>query len=62
MKGIPDSMIAKMTGHRSRELERYKHLSPEFKKQTVELIANELESGLEGSTKSSTVIVSDLVQ
>ncbi|HEX8092055.1 MAG TPA: tyrosine-type recombinase/integrase [Blastocatellia bacterium] len=62
MKGIPDSMIAKMTGHRSRELERYKHLSPEFKKQTVELIANELQSGFEGSTNSSTVIVSDLVQ
>ena len=39
-----------------------KFFSPEFKKQTVELIANELQSGFEGSTNSSTVIVSDLVQ
>jgi integrase len=39
MKGVPDAMIAKMTGHGSRELKRYQHLSPEFKKQTVDLIA-----------------------
>jgi len=31
-----------MTGHRSEELERYKHLSPAFKQQTVELIAGQL--------------------
>jgi integrase len=62
MKGTPDSMIAKMTGHRGRELERHKRLSPEFKKQTVELIASELQSGFDGSTNSSTMIVSDLVQ
>ncbi len=58
MKGIPDSMISKMTGHRSRELKRYQHLSPEFRKQTVELIAKELA----GSTNSSTVQISELVQ
>ena len=42
IKGIPDSIIAKMTGHRSRELKRYQHLSPLFKQQTVELIAQDL--------------------
>ncbi len=31
-----------MTGHRSEELERYKHLSPAFKQQSVELIAGQL--------------------
>ncbi len=43
IKGIPDSIISKMTGHRSRELKRYQHLSPLFRQQTVELIAQELE-------------------
>ena len=42
MKGIPDSIISKMTGHKSRELKRYQHLSPLFKQQTVELIAQDL--------------------
>ncbi len=42
MKGIPDSIISKMTGHRSRELKRYQHLTPLFKQQTVELIAQDL--------------------
>lgn len=57
MKGIPDAMISKMTGHRSRELKRYQHLSPEFKKQTVEMIAGEL-----SGTPTGTVPVSDLIQ
>lgn len=57
MKGIPDSLIAKVTGHRSRELQRYQHLSPEFKKQTVELIAGEL-----SITNRITRLSSDLVQ
>jgi hypothetical protein len=35
MKGVPDEMIAKVTGHTSRGLKRYQHLSPEFRKQTV---------------------------
>ena len=42
MNGIPDAIIAKMTGHRSRELKRYQHLSPLFKQQTVDLIAQDL--------------------
>jgi integrase len=58
MKGIPDAMISKMTGHRSRELKRYQHLSPEFKKQTVELIAKEIA----GSTITDTVHTSELIQ
>jgi len=36
------SAIRKLTGHRSRELERYEHLSPVLKRQTVELIVQEL--------------------
>jgi len=43
IKGNPDSIISKMTGHSSRELKRYQHLSPLFKQQTVELIAQDLE-------------------
>jgi hypothetical protein len=42
-----------MTGHRSEELERYKHLSPEFSKQTTELIAGKLVEELE-NTESGT--------
>jgi integrase len=42
IEGVPDAIIRKMTGHRSEELERYKHFSPTFKQQTVELIGNEL--------------------
>ena len=36
-------MIAKMTGHRSRELKRYQHLSETFLRNTAELIAGDLE-------------------
>jgi len=39
MDGIPEAIIKKLTGHRSRELERYEHRSPVIKRQTVELIA-----------------------
>ena len=42
MQGIPDAIIRKMTGHRSEKLERYKHLSPGFREQSVERIAGEL--------------------
>ncbi len=49
MEGISDSMIAKMTGHRSRELKRYQHLSPEFKRQTVEIIAQKLTKAIPSS-------------
>lgn len=38
IEGVPDAIIRKMTGHRSEELERYKHLSASFKQQSVELI------------------------
>jgi hypothetical protein len=57
IKGISDAIIRKMTGYRSEELERYKHLSPEFSRQTTELIAgklmDELDSG-EFGTKRAT--------
>lgn len=37
-----DGVIRKLTGHRSRELERYQHLSQALKQQTVEVVAAEL--------------------
>jgi hypothetical protein len=42
IEGVPDAIIRKLTGHRSEELEKYKHFSPSFKHQTVDLIGNEL--------------------
>jgi integrase len=42
MQGIPGDVVRKITGHRSRELERYQHLSPAFRAQTVDLIAQVL--------------------
>jgi hypothetical protein len=42
MQGIPGDIVRKITGHRSRELERYHHLSPAFRAQTVGLIAQVL--------------------
>ncbi len=46
IEGVADAIIRKMTGHRSEELERYKHFSPTFKQQTVELIAGQLTRSL----------------
>ena len=43
LKGIPEAIISKLTGHKSRELKRCEHLSPAVKKQTVDLITSELE-------------------
>ncbi len=55
IEGVSDAIIRKMTGHRSEELERYKHLSPEFSRQTTELIAGKLVDELEGlATKTAT--------
>ncbi|HEY0429707.1 MAG TPA: hypothetical protein VGC76_18135 [Pyrinomonadaceae bacterium] len=48
IEGVSDAIIRKMTGHRSDELERYKHLSPSFSQQTTELIAGKLADELEG--------------
>jgi hypothetical protein len=53
IEGVPDAIIRKMTGHRSDELERYKHLSASFKQQSVELIAGQLTRQL--ATKRATV-------
>ena len=53
IEGVSDAIIRKMTGHRSDELERYKHLSPSFLQQTTELIAEKLENEL-GGTKLAT--------
>ena len=56
MEGVPDAIIRKMTGHRSEELERYKHLSGSFRRQSVELIAGQLteELGRPNGTKLGT--------
>ena len=40
--GVPDPIVRKITGHRSRELERYQHRTPELRALTVNLIATEL--------------------
>ena len=62
LRGIPEAIIRKLTGHRSRELERYEHLSPGLKRQTVELIAKVLTDtatdtvNSEGEKESSEVI------
>jgi hypothetical protein len=39
-QGVADSVVAKVTGHRSAALRRYQHLSESFRKQTVDLIAS----------------------
>ena len=39
MAGVSEEIVRKLTGHRSRELERYQHLSPEFRRKTVEVIS-----------------------
>jgi hypothetical protein len=57
MEEVPDSMISKMTGHRSRELRKYQHLSPVVKRQTVKKIAQKLTG-----TSTGTVTVSELSQ
>jgi hypothetical protein len=43
--GVSDPIVRKVTGHRSRELERYQHLTPELRALTVNLIATELFRG-----------------
>ena len=43
--GVPDPIVRRVTGHRSRELERYQHLTPELRALTVNLIATELFRG-----------------
>src|SRR5688572_18266724 len=55
MQGIPGDVVRKITGHRSRELERYQHLSPAFRAQTVDLIAQVLFS----ATRSDTPVPED---
>jgi len=52
MQGIPGDVVRKITGHRSRELERYQHLSPVFRAQTVELIAQVLFSDTRSDTSA----------
>jgi integrase len=41
-KGVPDNVIAKHTGHKSKALERYKHLFPALREQTAQLIDSEV--------------------
>ena len=57
--GVPDPIVRKLTGHRSRELERYQHLTPELRAMTVNLIATELfgskQSRKESGTPTGTV-------
>lgn len=39
---MPDNVIAKHTGHKSKALERYKHLFPALREQTAQLIDSEV--------------------
>jgi len=41
-KGVPDNVIAKHTGHKSKALDRYKHLFPQLREETVQLIDSEV--------------------
>jgi integrase len=52
--GVPDPIVRKITGHRSRELERYQHLTPEVRSLTVNLIAAELFRAKQARRKSGT--------
>jgi len=52
-QGVSDSIVAKVTGHRSAALKRYQHLSDSFRKQTVDLIATVLMSSA-GDTRTDT--------
>jgi integrase len=52
--GVPDPIVRKITGHRSRELERYQHLTPEVRALTVNLIATELFRAKRGRTETGT--------
>ena len=40
--GVEDNIIRLLTGHKSRELQRYQHLREELKRKTVDLIAGVL--------------------
>jgi integrase len=53
LRGTPDAVAAKLTGHR-RLLERYQHLSPEFRKATVDLIAAELTTAQTDEARGAT--------
>jgi hypothetical protein len=52
--GVPDPIVRKVTGHRSRELERYQHLTPELRALTVNLIATELFRGKRARKENGT--------
>ena len=52
-QGVADSVVAKVTGHRSAALRRYQHLSDSFRKQTVDLIATVLMTQ-NGDTRTDT--------
>ena len=52
--GVPDPIVRKITGHRSRELERYQHLTPELRARTVNLIATELFRAKRAKNQSGT--------
>ncbi|MCU1259352.1 MAG: rci, partial [Bryobacterales bacterium] len=41
-QGVPDNIIAKHTGHKSKALDRYKHLFPQLRDQTAQLIDKEV--------------------
>jgi len=52
--GVPDGVVKKLTGHRSKELERYQHLSPQTKELTVAIIAQEYVEQIPEHTQTTT--------
>jgi len=52
--GIPDGVVRILTGHRSKELERYQHLSEQTKQQTVDIISREFVEQIPEHPKNST--------
>jgi len=52
--GIPDGVVRILTGHRSRELERYQHLSEQTKQQTVDIISREFVEQIPEHPENST--------
>ena len=55
-QGVPDSVVSKITRHRSAALKRYQYLSDSFRKQTVDLIATVL-AAPGGETRTDTMVL-----
>ena len=55
---LPDPIVRKIAGHRSRELERYQHLTPRVRALTVNLIPTEFTPSAAGRKMAHSPICS----